>query len=86
MMHTKGSRHRAAESKLKETELRRQDKINKQVALSDSSTGTANCNAYHQKFRSVGKPLIEQTRNVDSRYLTTKLLNRIPAMPTMIYS
>ncbi|KAM4098783.1 hypothetical protein ACJW30_07G105200 [Castanea mollissima] len=63
-MHTKGSRHRAAESKLKETELMRQDVINKRVALSDSSTGTTNCNTYHQKFRSVGKPLIEQTRNV----------------------
>ncbi|KAK9988310.1 hypothetical protein SO802_028549 [Lithocarpus litseifolius] len=50
-MHTKGSSHRAAESKLKETELLRRDEINKRVALSDSSAGTANCNTYHQKFR-----------------------------------
>ena len=71
-MHTKGSCHRAAESKLKETEFMRQDEINKQVALSDSSTGTTNCNTYHQKFSSVGKPLIEQTRNVASEILNNK--------------
>ncbi|KAL4615499.1 hypothetical protein ACB092_07G129900 [Castanea dentata] len=50
----------------------RQDEINKRVALSDSSTGTAICNTYHQKFRSVGKPLIEQTRNVASEILNNK--------------
>lgn len=64
-MHCKGSSHRAAEVKLKERELIRQDEINKRIALSGSSTGTSNCNSHHQKkFRSVGKPLIEQSRKV----------------------
>ena len=63
-MHSKGSRHQAAESKLKERMLMRQDETNKRLALSESSTGNTNCNTYRQKFRSVGKPLIEQTRNV----------------------
>ncbi|KAK4563033.1 hypothetical protein RGQ29_005502 [Quercus rubra] len=48
------------------------NEINKRVALSDSSTGTTNCNIYHQKFRSVGKPLIEQTQNVASEILNNK--------------
>jgi hypothetical protein len=68
-MHSKGSRHQAAESKLKERELMRQDETNKRLALSESSTGNTNCNTYRQKFRSVGKPLIEQTRNVASEIL-----------------
>ena len=51
----------------------RQDEINKRVALSDSSTGTANCNTYRQKFRSVGKPLVEQTQNVASEILNNKI-------------
>ncbi|XP_035540769.1 sodium channel modifier 1-like isoform X2 [Juglans regia] len=68
-MHSKGSRHRAAESKLKERELARQDEVNKRIALSDSSVGTANRNSYHQKFRSVGKPLIELSQKATSEIL-----------------
>ncbi|XP_062177944.1 uncharacterized protein LOC133882745 isoform X1 [Alnus glutinosa] len=65
-MHCKGSSHRNAELKIKEQELMRHDEINKRIALSGSSTGTANCNSHHQNFRSVDKPLIEQSRKVAS--------------------
>lgn len=61
-VHIKGSHHRAAESKLKEKELMRQDEMNKRIALSDSFSGSAKCNTYHQKFSAVSKPLIEQSQ------------------------
>jgi hypothetical protein len=63
-MHCKGSSHRAAELKLKERELMRQDEINKRIALSGSSIGTTNCTSRRQNFRPVEKPLIEQSRKV----------------------
>ncbi|KAA8545911.1 hypothetical protein F0562_020638 [Nyssa sinensis] len=40
-MHIQGSRHRAAEARLKERELVKQNEINKRIALSDCSTDSA---------------------------------------------
>lgn len=64
-MHRKGSRHIAAESRLREKELATQAELNKRIALSSdsnvlasigSSTTHAKCNGNQDK------PLIEQTR------------------------
>ncbi|KAF7840866.1 sodium channel modifier 1-like [Senna tora] len=71
-MHNKGSRHLAAESRLKERELMKQNEINKRIALSDSSTDTPNSSRSYQKVRSTGKPLIEQTQKAVSEILPGK--------------
>lgn len=64
-MHRKGSRHVAAESRLREKEIATQAELNKRIALSSdsnvfasigSSTAHAKCNDNQDK------PLIEQTR------------------------
>ncbi|XP_060667366.1 uncharacterized protein LOC107411215 isoform X2 [Ziziphus jujuba] len=69
-MHCKGSRHRAAESRLKERELARQNEMNKRIALSDSSGGTAKSRTCNQKFESGSKPLIEQVLRAASGIFT----------------
>ncbi|KAF3435366.1 hypothetical protein FNV43_RR22455 [Rhamnella rubrinervis] len=49
--HCKGSRHRAAESRLKERELARQHEMNNRIALStDCSGGTAEWRTCNQEF------------------------------------
>ncbi|OWM83749.1 sodium channel modifier 1-like [Punica granatum] len=64
-VHRNGSRHRAAESRLKEKELIRRDEINKRIALSgDSSTSSSS--------RISSKPLIEQTRHIAFEVLSRK--------------
>ncbi|KAF8405082.1 hypothetical protein HHK36_009979 [Tetracentron sinense] len=73
-MHNKGSRHLAAESRLKERELMRLEEINKRVALLDGSTDAANSCTSTKRFKLASKPLIEQTRNAASETLSNKAL------------
>lgn len=47
-MHTKGSRHVAADSRLKERELKDQEEIKKRIALSDSLVNSACLGSSHQ--------------------------------------
>ncbi|WMV51274.1 hypothetical protein MTR67_044659 [Solanum verrucosum] len=61
-VHVKGSSHRAAESRLRERELGRQDEINKRIALSECDTATSKTLTSSQLGRSASKPLIECTR------------------------
>ncbi|CAK9150796.1 unnamed protein product [Ilex paraguariensis] len=79
-MHVKGSRHRVAESKLKERELSRQDEINKRIALSDGSISIA-CNGTlaqagngtsAQQHSWASKPLIEWTRKAALEVICNK--------------
>uniref|UniRef100_A0A2P2IJM9 Sodium channel modifier 1 n=1 Tax=Rhizophora mucronata TaxID=61149 RepID=A0A2P2IJM9_RHIMU len=79
-MHYKGSRHIAVESRLKERELKRQEEINKRLALSDSHVESSNSNTSNKKFRlsSKPKPLIEQTRKAASEIFCSKPPLQIP--------
>ncbi|KAL5982397.1 hypothetical protein ACLOJK_016468 [Asimina triloba] len=63
-MHVKGSRHVAAESKLKERELWKHEEIKKRIALSSDSADivTSTSPTQHLKSSSKSKPLIEHTR------------------------
>lgn len=72
-MHIKGSRHCAANSKLKENELAIQDERNKRVALSECSASTiASSTSTRFAHRSVRKPLIEETRKAASEILSNR--------------
>ncbi|CAH9081809.1 unnamed protein product [Cuscuta europaea] len=55
--HLKGLRHRAAELRLKDKELARQDEINKRLALSDNATDNSN-----RSYRLASKGLIDNTK------------------------
>lgn len=68
-MHCKGSRHIAAESKLKEKELMRQSEINKRLALSESDVRPANPSALNKNTKLVSKPLIEKTKKAATEIL-----------------
>ncbi|KAL5538422.1 hypothetical protein UlMin_044012 [Ulmus minor] len=69
-MHCKGSRHCAAESRQKGRELATQDEVNKRIALGDHSlAGSTNSGNCSKKFKSAGKPLIEQTKKAASERL-----------------
>ncbi|KAJ6906001.1 sodium channel modifier 1-like [Populus alba x Populus x berolinensis] len=68
-MHCKGSRHIAAESKLKEKELMRQSEINKRLALSESDVRPANPSALNKNTKLVSKPLIEKTKKAATKIL-----------------
>lgn len=81
-MHRKGSRHRAAESRFKERELRRQDEIKKRIALSDGSIGSGDTSTSAKQFRFTSKPLIEQTKKAASE----TLCNKIPKQNVTIQS
>lgn len=72
-MHKKGSRHRTAESRFKERELRRQDEINKRIALCDGSIGSDGTSTSAKQFRLASKPLIEQTKKAASEILCNKI-------------
>ncbi|XP_066159886.1 uncharacterized protein [Oryza sativa Japonica Group] len=63
-MHNKGSRHIAAESRLREKELSRQQEINKRLAISPEAS-VSSSGKQHYGVRSSDmkeKPLIQQTR------------------------
>ncbi|XP_060176059.1 uncharacterized protein LOC132606525 [Lycium barbarum] len=68
-VHVKGSCHRAAESRLREGELGRQDEINKRIALSECGTATSSTLTSSQLRKSASKPLIECTRKAASDIL-----------------
>ncbi|KAF3662324.1 putative sodium channel modifier 1-like isoform 2 [Capsicum annuum] len=72
-VHVKGSSHRAAESRLRERELRRQTEINKRIALSGCDTATSRTLTSIQLCRSASKPLIERTRKDASDILLQNL-------------
>uniref|UniRef100_A0A0D9X8X3 Sodium channel modifier 1 n=1 Tax=Leersia perrieri TaxID=77586 RepID=A0A0D9X8X3_9ORYZ len=63
-MHNKGSRHIAAESRLREKELSRQQEINKRLAVSPDASFSNSGNQHHivKSNDTKEKPLIEQTR------------------------
>ncbi|KAK4345379.1 hypothetical protein RND71_035555 [Anisodus tanguticus] len=72
-VHVKGSSHRAAESRLRERELGRQDEINKRIALSECGTATSRTLRSSQLCKSASKPLIERTRKAASDILHQNL-------------
>ncbi|KDP38228.1 hypothetical protein JCGZ_04871 [Jatropha curcas] len=72
-MHSKGSRHLAAESRLKEGELKRKDVINKRLALSDSLVSSHDSTSINKKVRLASKPLLEQTKKATSEVLYSKI-------------
>lgn len=61
-MHSRGTRHIAAESKLKERELAKQEEIKKRTALSANSTHDVAVCFPDRHFWLSSKPLIERTR------------------------
>ncbi|OIT32705.1 PREDICTED: sodium channel modifier 1-like [Nicotiana attenuata] len=71
--HVKGSRHRAAESRLRERELGRQDEINKRIALSECVTATSSTLTSSQLCKSANKPLIERAKKAASDILHQNL-------------
>lgn len=71
-MHSKGARHLAAESRMKEGELMGQDEMNKRLTLLDPSVGSAYSGTSNKKVRLGSKPLIEQTRKAASEIFCTK--------------
>lgn len=68
-MHMKGSRHCAAESRLKERELSRQAEINKRIALSVNSTSADHANVPTQQYGLASKPLTQRTMKAVSEAL-----------------
>ncbi|KAL3326253.1 hypothetical protein AABB24_037112 [Solanum stoloniferum] len=72
-VHVKGSGHRAAESRLRERELGRQDEINKRIVLLECDTATSKTLTSSQLCRSASKPLIECTRKAASDVLHQNL-------------
>ncbi|XP_015089348.1 sodium channel modifier 1-like isoform X2 [Solanum pennellii] len=72
-VHVKGSSHRAAETRLRERELGRQDEINKRIALSECDTATSKTLTSSQLCRSASKPLIGRTRKAASDVLHQNL-------------
>lgn len=61
-MHGKGSRHIAAESRLKERELMKQKELKKRIVLSTESTDVEGVCPSNQQLKLSSKPLIERTR------------------------
>ncbi|KAF8034179.1 hypothetical protein BT93_C0453 [Corymbia citriodora subsp. variegata] len=66
-MHCKGSRHRDALSRLKETELKKKDEIDKRMAMSECTVSTGTSTSTLNRIKS--KPLIEQTMKAVSEVL-----------------
>ncbi|KAK3025627.1 hypothetical protein RJ639_042125 [Escallonia herrerae] len=81
-MHMKGSRHCAAESKLKERELLAQSEMNKKRTLSHNSTTTTNIGTSAQVCMSASRPLIERTRKIASEILCSDIPKRYTADET----
>lgn len=75
--HVKGSRHKAAASKLKERELAREFEVNKRIALEDF-TG-ASSTICERRFGSANKPLIGRAQKAASEILNGQSLQCSPA-------
>ncbi|XVF67614.1 hypothetical protein PTKIN_Ptkin10aG0135500 [Pterospermum kingtungense] len=71
-LHCKGSRHRAAESKMKEKELMRRDEINKRIALSNSPTSSVKSVNPKKNSQLAAKPLIQTAQKAISEVLSEK--------------
>ncbi|KAF5200356.1 hypothetical protein FRX31_010056 [Thalictrum thalictroides] len=65
-MHNKGARHIAAESRLKERELRRQEEIQKRIALADGSIDNFASGSSIQHFNLKGKQFIAGNARSDT--------------------
>jgi hypothetical protein len=77
-MHIKGSRHTAAESRLREKELSRQQEISKRLALSSVASVSNYSSNQHPSVRAGDmkeKPLIEQTRRAILEAQSTRFNN-----------
>ncbi|XP_074567687.1 uncharacterized protein LOC141824324 [Curcuma longa] len=77
-MHNKGSRHIAAESKARGSELSKRDELNKRIALSADSTGLSNSGGSRQQTKNVmfpNKPLIQKTMKAISESQCKKVDN-----------
>ncbi|POO03078.1 Sodium channel modifier [Trema orientale] len=64
--HCQGSKHQAAESRLKERELAKRDEVNKRIAFAEYPSGaTSNSGTRNKKFKSAtGKSLTKPARNL----------------------
>lgn len=63
-VHNKGSRHIAAESRVRASELSKRNELHKRIALSEDSTGLSSSDILVQQGKSSGfhnKPLIQKT-------------------------
>ncbi|XWS62871.1 hypothetical protein CRYUN_Cryun06bG0047900 [Craigia yunnanensis] len=74
-MHCKGSRHRAAQSNVKEKELMTRDEINKRIAFSSSPTSFVNFSTTTQNAHLAGKSLIQTAQKAASEILGDKTPN-----------
>ncbi|XP_043709216.1 sodium channel modifier 1-like [Telopea speciosissima] len=75
-MHSKGSRHTAALSKLREREFRKQEEIKKRIAVSDCDIGASSSDISSQQFKLRSAPLIEQTRKATSEALCNQTVKQ----------
>ncbi|WCJ33760.1 Sodium channel modifier 1 [Euphorbia peplus] len=72
-VHCKGSRHIAAESRLKERELAREAELDKRSSLANTHVPSADSTSINKRVRlAVNKPLIQQTRLAASEVLYGK--------------
>ncbi|KAJ6843461.1 sodium channel modifier 1-like [Iris pallida] len=78
-LHSKGSRHIAAESRMKERELSRQAELNKRIALSSDSAAvfsTVTSTEQQKDAKLFDKPLIKQTRKAIHEAHSSRLLDQ----------
>ncbi|CAI9781887.1 unnamed protein product [Fraxinus pennsylvanica] len=75
-MHSKGPRHKAAESRRKERELWRQEEISKRLAMSNCVTSTSGSNVPYQQCTNGRKPLIERTRKAASEIFSNDIIEQ----------
>ncbi|XP_017220231.2 uncharacterized protein LOC108197194 [Daucus carota subsp. sativus] len=84
-IHMKGSRHCAAESRLKEKELYRQAQLNKRIALSGNTASADTTDVPRQQYGLTSKPLTQRTMKAVSEALRTNSAQQfaIPRIDTV---
>lgn len=87
-MHMKGSRHCAAESRLKERELSRQAEINKRIALSGSSTSVDSNDVPTQQYGLTSRPITQRTMKAVSAAIGNNPAQQltVPKIDTVKYT
>ncbi|KAL1833729.1 hypothetical protein ACET3Z_003380 [Daucus carota] len=87
-IHMKGSRHCAADSRLKEKELYRQAQINKRIALSENTASADTTDVPRQQYGLTSKPLTQRTMKAVSEALGTNSAQQfaIPRIDTVKYT
>lgn len=87
-IHMKGSRHCAAESRLKEKELYRQAQINKRIALSGNTASADTTDVPRQLYGITSKPLTQRTMKAVSEALGTNSSQQfaIPRIDSVKYT